>query len=205
MVIAQIDTLNKGRIRIWLEEGFSFTVYKKEIRHLELEVGTVVTVQQYQEMIDTVLIPRAKKRALYLIEKKDRTEMELREKLNQNEYPQEVIEAAVNYVKRFHYIDDLRYACNYIRYRSETKSIRQIVMELYKKGISKDCVERAFELEEQDDEDESSKIKKWLDKKKYVAGEADVKQKQKIYQFLLRKGFKSQDILKQLSVYGDDF
>lgn len=200
MLITQIDELNKGKIKIWLEDGMFLTVYKKEVRQLELKLGKELTEQQYKEIMNDILVPRAKKRAMHLLEKMDRTEMQLREKLKQNEYPEYAIDEAIGYVKNFHYIDDFRYACNYIRYRSKSKSRRQMVMELYRKGISKEDVQRAID-EESQEPDESLKIQKWLDKKKFNAESADVKEKQKIYQFLLRKGFQSQDIMKAICHY----
>jgi len=41
-------------------------------------------------------------------------------------------------------------------------------------------------------------ILKWIEKRKYKIGESDIKEKQKMYQFLMRKGFCSEDILHVL-------
>lgn len=197
MIIQQAEPLEKGRIRIRLDSGEAFVVYKREIRHLELEAGSSWTEEQYQELLEEILIPRAKKRAMHLLEKMDRTETQLREKLRQNEYPECAIEEAIAYVKQYHYVDDLRYACNYIRYRSQSKSKRILALELSRKGVSKELIEQAME-QEYGEEDESAKILKWIEKKQYHSQTADMKQKQKMYQFLLRKGFRSEDVLRLL-------
>lgn len=145
--------------------------------------------------MDENLLLRAKKRAMHLLERMDRTEAQLREKLRQNQYPEDVIEEAVAYVKQFHYIDDFRYACNYIRYREQNTSRRKLAMDLAQKGVARELIDRALE-EEYIEENESARILKWLEKKNYDADHADIKQKQKMYQFLLRKGFRSEDILR---------
>lgn len=194
MIVIQVEELGKGKLTVHLDNGRAFTVYGREVRHLRLEPGAEVGEDEYRAIQEEILIPRAKKRAMHLLEKMDRTEYQLREKLRQNHYQEEVIDEAVAYVKRFHYVDDLRYACNYVRYHSQSKSRRQLFMELCKRGISREYAEWALQ-EECGEEDESAKILKWLEKKQYDAGQADAKQKQKMYQFLLRKGFQSGDIL----------
>lgn len=197
VTVQYAERLEKGRIRIHLDNDETFVLYKKDARHLPLEVGERWKAAEYRELLEEILIPRAKKRAMHLLEKMDRTEAQLREKLQQNEYPICAIEEAISYVKGYHYVDDLRYACNYVRYRAQSKSRRILAMELSRKGVSREHIELALEAE-YGEEDEVSKILKWIEKKQYDAGNADVKQRQKMYQFLLRKGFRSDDILRVL-------
>ena len=42
----------------------------------------------------------------------------------------EAVEQAIAYVKSYHYIDDLRYACSYVRYQKEKKSNRRLQQDL---------------------------------------------------------------------------
>ena len=133
----------------------------------------------------------------HLLEKMDRTEAQIREKLRQGFYPEEIIEDAVAYVKGYHYLDDSRYAENYVRNQMEKKSPRKIQMELMAKGIDRELAEKALE-EECQRENEQELILKWVEKKHYSAQTADLKEKQRMYQFLMRKGFQSDDILHVL-------
>ena len=147
--------------------------------------------------MDEVLVLQAKKRAMHLLERMDRTEAQLREKLRQSHFQDEVIEEAIIYVKSFHYIDDYRYACNYVRNRELNNSRRKLTTELMQKGVEAGLINRALEEEYRDDKEEE-KILKWLEKKQYHAEQADPRQRQRIYQFLLRKGFHSEDILRNI-------
>ena len=63
-----------------------------------------------------VLPKRAKLRAMNLLQGREYTTSQLRTKLQQGYYPPEIIEQAIEYVAGFHYIDDLRYAVDYITY-----------------------------------------------------------------------------------------
>ena len=49
------------------------------------------------------------------------------------------------YVKSYRYVDDLRYAQNYIRSRAESKSRQQITMDLLIRGVKKDQIDRAWQ------------------------------------------------------------
>ena len=139
---------------------------------------------------------RAKRRALHILERSDRTEQELRDKLAKNYLP-EVVDAAVEYVKSYHYIDDHRYAVNYLNSRGKVRSSRQVEQELlYKKGVSKAVLEAA--REEAEPQDEREQIRRWMEKKHIDPAAADQSELRRFYQFLMRRGFRSSDILTEL-------
>ena len=139
-------------------------------------------------------VRRAKLRALHLLTAMDRTEANLREKLAAS-YDEEVVETAIEYVKSFGYLDDERYVKNYIESKSRSKSRKQIEQELmFKKGISKEAIERGFENAEQ--EDVSVVIEKYMRKKRIEPENCDYEQKQKFFAYMMRKGFQIDDLKK---------
>lgn len=194
MQIIRIAELDKKRIKVVLEDRTYFPLYKAEQRRYDLTEGKEISREQFQEIRDEILIKRARKRTMHLLERMDRTEAQLRDKLRQGYYPEDVIEDAIAYVKSYHYVDDLRYAQNYVRSRKGQKSQRKLQMELLAKGVSKQKIQQALE-EEYQQENEQELILRWIEKKQYCAQEADLKEKRRMYQFLLRKGFQSDDIL----------
>ncbi len=197
MQIVRISELDKKRVKIILEDRTSFPLYKAEQRRYDLVEGEELSSEQFQEIRTEILIKRARKRTMHLLERMDRTEAQLRDKLRQGYYPDDVIEDAIAYVKSYHYVDDLRYAQNYVRSHMEQKSQRKLQMELLSKGVPKQMITEALE-EEYQQENERELILKWIEKKQYCAQEADIKEKRRMYQFLLRKGFQSDDILHVL-------
>ena len=126
----------------------------------------------------------------------DRTEAGLREKLIAGEYPEECIEEAIAYVKKFHYLDDVRYAKTYVRYKGEKMSRMQIRQKLSAKGVSRDTIDSA--IEELYQGDESAQIMSLLQKRGYSGEECEQKEFQRTYQFLLRRGFRSSDVLRAM-------
>lgn len=197
MQIIQILELDKKRVRIRLEDGCEFALYKAEKRRYDLQEGRELSPAQFEEICQEILIKRARRRTMHLLEKMDRTESQLRTKLRQGYYPEDVIEDAIGYVKDYHYLDDLRYAQNYVRCRKERKSRRMIQMELLGKGVPREWVEQALD-EEFQQEEEQEQILRWIRKKNYSPQTDGMKEKHRIYQFLMRKGFCPDDILRAL-------
>lgn len=198
--IVSVVPKEKRRVSIRFENGVEVTLYRSELRGLPLQEGTLLTQEGsyipeelYQKILTEVVGIRAKKRALFLLEKMDRTEHQLYDKLRQNGYPEECVRDAVDYVKNYHYIDDLRYAKTYVRYHQQKKSRQRLKMDLLQKGVAKDTIEHA--LEEEFASDERDKIRALLEKRRYDYRTKDAKEQQRMYQFLLRRGYKSSDIL----------
>ena len=97
-------------------------------------------------------MPRARKKALDILSRADCSEADLKRKLSLKDYPTEVVEDALNYVKKFNYINDERYAENYLNYRGKSKSKRQLKMELISKGIDGSIIENLMMDERSDEE-----------------------------------------------------
>ncbi len=197
--IEEIVYLEKGRARICFNNGTQLVLYRGEIRQLSLKQGARISEAQYQYILTDIIGKRVKKRALYLLQKQDRTEKQLYDKLKQSEYPEECIENAIQYVKDYHYIDDERFAKTYIRYHQAKKSEQRLKMDLLSKGVAKTTIEYA--LDEEFEADERQMISQLLDKKGFDGRNTDISSRRRIYQFLLRRGFKSSDILAVMEHY----
>ena len=126
--------------------------------------------------MDPDVLRKAKLRALHLLEYMDRTEKGLRQKLEQSGYPTEVVDEAIRYVKSYGYIDDKRYADNYLRTRSNGKGRRRLFQELYQKP------------------DEKASIGEMIEKK--VGGQTVFSRReyQRLTNYLARRGFSWGDI-----------
>ena len=200
MTVTDIIELSKSKKRVYIDNEFAFVLYKGELHKYGIILGEEIAEVDYQEIMENVLPKRAKLRAINLLQTKDYTEAALRTKLMQGEYPEDIIEEAISYVKSYHYIDDVRYAKDYLTYHEKDKSLRKIKDSLRQRGIRKEDIEKAIFLweEEGGEMDECNMIQKFLEKKGY-SEDWDYKEKCKIYNALLRKGFSSDSIQKMLS------
>lgn len=201
--VVSIEKIEKGKCRIRFDVGEDCIVYFSEIRGLHLEEGRYISLETYNKILKEIVGKRAKKRALHLLEQMDRTEHQLREKLTMSEYPEQCIEDAIDYVKKFHYLDDERYAENFTRYKKDKMSRQQIKQKLMSKGVSKEIIVNA--IDEEYDADESLHIRNILEKKHFSNENADEKEFRRMYNYLLRRGFRGNDILKEMKCVGADW
>ena len=206
MIVTDITELTKAKTRVYLDGEFAFVLYKGELRLYNIKKEQELSEETYTEIVCEVLPKRAKKRCLLLLQKKDYTEEELRRKLRDNEYPSEIIEEALEYVKSYRYVDDYRYCVSYITSYGGQWSRQKITTKLLTKGVDKKCIQRAFEetSEKGDLASEEELIRAILQKKHYDATDADTKAKHKMYQHLLYKGFSASVIGKMLGEFITD-
>ena len=194
VVVISCEESGKGRIRVVFDNGVFCRLYKGESLRLQIRPDSIVSEAQYYMLMTEILGKRAKKRALHLLEQMDRTEYKLRQKLTEAEYPAECIDAAIDYVKNFHYLDDERYVSNYVRYRQDKMSRGQMRNKLMERGVARDIIDQI--MEEEYAGDEETQIAELLSKRKFDPEECDSKAFQRTYQFLMRRGFQSSDILR---------
>ncbi len=141
---------------------------------------------------------RAASKAMQLLLYRQRTEKELRAKLYEKGFSEEASEAAIAYVKSFGYLDDRRYAEVYLHSQKEKKSRAVIRRELQDKGVSSAWIDLAFEEEP---EEEGKIIYSLLCKRAGEPHRMEEKELRRQVQYLIRKGFPSSDIWKQLRKY----
>lgn len=201
MLVQEVIKMPAKKVRVTFSDAEPLVLYQGEARKYRIAEGEELSDEDYQDIYYNILGKRAKKRAMHLLEKMDRTESNLKDKLRQNGYPEKLIEDAVAYVKKYHYIDDLRYAKNYIRCHQEQKGAGKLKIELMQKGVAKDLIEQALEEEFQTDEREN--IYQLLQKKGYFSEEKLPVEQRRIYQYLLRRGYRSSDILSVMKC--DDY
>ena len=146
------------------------------------------------------LLANCKERSLYILSKYSKTEKELRDKLKSGKkYDDDTIDKTIEFLKKHKYIDDEAFVKRYFEIHKNNNCYRQMKNKLFIKGIKKELIDKIL-LEEFNDEkiDESNTIKKLLLKKypNYYKekDDMDIKEKNKVFSYLARKGFSYEDI-----------
>ena len=196
MEVLSLVKLTKGRAKICLQGGTDFVLYKKEYESYGIEEGADLSEADYNQIVSEILIPRCKKRALHLLEKQDRSEKNLRDKLKEGGYPEEIIDIAIDYINDYGYLDDARMAASHIRFYQDSRSKLRLKQDLIGKGISSEVIDRV--LEEEYTCDESELIEKLIMKKHYDKENATYEERAKMFRFLAGKGFSSDSINRVL-------
>ena len=206
MTITDIVEFDKKRCKVFIDAEFAFVLYRGELKEYGIKTGAEISETVYEEIISVVLSKRCKLRAMNLLQKKDYTTRQLRDKLEEGLYPKELVDEAIEYVKSYKYLDDERYARDYIAYHISTRSKNRIVQDLITKGISKDMLMPIIEelYDEESSDVEIDQVKALLVKKHYDPDTTDFKEKQKIMAFLLRRGFQMSTIRKAMNYFDEE-
>lgn len=199
LTVTKIETVTKTKYRIHIDGRITFLLYKGELSRYCLSEGAQITREQYQQIVEGTLVKRARSRALHLLNAMGRTEQQLRDKLLTGEYPPEVIDDAIAYVKAFGYLNDLEYARSFILGRKEKKSRKELYHLLQTKGLKKAEIEQALD-EFYPAEDAQIAIRVFLRKKGYDPDSASPETTRKIMGALMRKGFRYEDVRQVIQV-----
>ena len=199
MKVTKLEDVTRNRYKVYVEERFAFVLYKGELSHFHIKEDSEITEEMYRQIIEDVIVKRGKKRILYLLEKMARTESQIREKMRQNYYTDEVIDEVIRYAQGYGYIDDGNYARMYIADKKRRKSKKEIYYDLIKKGIDKEILQEAMGVYYRD-EDSIQVIHDIAMKKGYNEIYNTEKEKQKIFAYLMRKGFAYREICQVLRV-----
>ena len=197
MIVTDIVRTEKKKSLIYIDYEKAFSLYNSEIKRLGIETDTELDIISYKEIMNDILPKRCRERAVYILKDSDKSEFILRDKLSKGGYPAIIIDKVIDDFKEYKYIDDERYATNYVKYNIFSKSKSRIINELYAKGISKTLISKVFDeyKDENINEVQYELVKKEFLKKKYDFLEDDKNLLNKIIASLMRKGFKYDDIM----------
>ena len=144
-------------------------------------------------------IKKARNSVFRLLKYRPRSEFEIRDKLKQKKIPAAVIDETCRYFRDLDLINDRQFAQSWIRYRLlRPFGLNRIRFELRAKGVEDDII--AEELEHiREDYDELGIVTEIARKrlKKFKSLDKNKAQK-RIYDYLLRRGFKTDTIIKAL-------
>lgn len=201
MYITDIVNYDKKRSKVICEDE-TFLLYKGEIKRFGLTADLEISDELYYKISDEILYKRAKERSIHLIEAMDRTEYQIRQKLIEGYYPDKVIERVIAFLIKYGLIDDEQYTKKYVEMNISKKSIKAIALDLKIKGIPRDIAEKILI---KDVEKEKVQIIKLLEKKHYNCNSDDIKEKRRIVDFLLRRGYDYELINSSMKEYKNEY
>jgi len=190
------DTKNRNSYLIKLENEEEFFISDEDYFSNQIYGMDEIEPSVLLNLSRNLIIKKAKSYAIKFVMLKIRSSGEVRTKLSQQGYDEEVIEATLEYLVESNYINDENFARVYSNHLIKTKRLsqNQIKYELKRKGIDLELVEDILS----DDSISDISTAQNAFRKKYKNFDfSDVKMKAKAQNFLMSKGF-SYDIIKQV-------
>lgn len=173
--------------------GESYRITTRDLELLCLEEGSNADESIIEELQEGAERLSCIKKAFDFLSYGDLSEKQLRDKLCRKFSKALSADVASLFVERG-YVNDARLAERYAEtfYEFKNMGIGKIKSELYRRGISREDIENAIAKYEFDDQTE--RIKEFINKKYDVSKMDDVKYRQKVYAGALRAGFPGSDV-----------
>jgi regulatory protein len=196
MLVTAITQQKKDQTRynIFIDGEYAFALPMQDILYFKLKEGREVPEETIEYIQNSLIYIKAQDTALHYIGYKMRTVKEIRMKLEEKEFSEDITERVIEFLEKYGYADDREYCRKYIRekLRMKPKSGYALKIELKQRGISSRVIDEVMAETEVDEEGDAFR---WLERKsRGIWPPQDDKQKKKLYDFLLRKGY-SYDII----------
>lgn len=176
------------RYSVFIDGEYRFALIKEDILYFKLEEGREISDEEIQFIMDSLIYIKAQDIAVYYVGYKGRTEQEVRRKLQQKEFDEEIIDRVLDFLKKYNYINDRKFCDAYIAdsIRLKPKGKAYLKMKLIEKGVDQEIIEEALKESEMD---EIEGAKRLLRKKIKDFSGVEMKERQKAFAALQRKGY----------------
>ncbi|UOE94979.1 recombination regulator RecX [Alkalihalobacillus sp. LMS39] len=190
---------NKQRYSIFINRGqgeeYGFSVEEDVLISQGLQKGLEIDEDKLQQVLYEDQIRKAYNMAIQYLSYRLRTVKELTGYLHKKEYEADIITNVVERIKQHGYVNDLEFAEMFVRTRMSTSDKGPIVIrqELLQKGVAEEWIEQS--LQQYSFLDQVEKVLTIIRKKeKQTSKESKQQQKQKIFTYIIAKGFSRDSI-----------
>ncbi len=188
------------RRSIFLDDEYTFSVSPETYNLFPISKGRILTDKQIQVIQNHEQFEKAKNLALSYIALRMRSNKELQTYLKRKNIPINVIERVIQYCSEKKYIDDYAFAKAFTldQLNLNKSGVFKIRSSLRSKGIDAEIIDSV--VEELINKDEQLDLAVKLGRRKLRSLIKDTNKKQKIYRFLLQKGFTIEVVKESLKI-----
>ncbi|MGL4343750.1 MAG: RecX family transcriptional regulator [Cellulosilyticaceae bacterium] len=182
----EVQKKDQKRVSVFVDGEFAFGMQLDDVIKFGISKNKVYSDEEYEALLEKLLLEKAKFRALDYISYKMRTAQQVRDKLKTLEYEEWIIEEVIAFLEKYGYVNDEDFARRYIQYQLQynKKSLRKVKSELYEKGITRVTVESPEQIQLWEIENITSLLEKY-----HYDEDLDTKMKNKITSRILNRGF----------------
>ena len=197
----QILTIQKDKLhltKISLSNGEEVLIDNDVCRDNYLKKGDEISEEKLNDLVFQSQYQRAKSRAVWYLDRKDRTAKDLYNKLCLAGFDKKAVAKVIARLQEVGLIDDRRFAENYAsRLMEGNVSKREALQKMLQKGVPYDM---AKDVLAECDSDEGAQIEALINKK-YRTKLMVEGCKEKVYAALIRKGFSYEAVKNALKNY----
>lgn len=194
----EVQKRKKDRVNVYIDDEYCFSCSAELIFYHSLKTGNSVDIQKLQDLVTEDNYISAKNYALKVIERNFKSENEIYKKLALKDYSDPTIDKVMKFLKEYDFVNDVKYTEMYVNEKCKTQGKKKIKYELKKKGIPEEIINNKINSISEINSDNLIEIMK----KKYELlskNESNpTKLYQKMYSFLLRRGYSYDEFNSEL-------
>ncbi|SHK11599.1 regulatory protein [Paramaledivibacter caminithermalis DSM 15212] len=188
---------NNNRISVYINNKYAFGVHKDIIYKLNLEKGKLVDQNFIEKIIKTEEQKKAKDYAIKILSYRPRSQKEIKDKLEQKGYENQVVNRTLAWLREYKLIDDKEFAKEYIKSKGEKYGGSRIKIELIRKGVEEEIIDSVLNDKLNDEKEYEIALEQAKKKMKAYKGDEREAVYRKLGYYLQRRGF-SYDIISKI-------
>ncbi|NBI27436.1 regulatory protein RecX [Chengkuizengella marina] len=180
---------NLNRYNIYVNDRYVLSVHEDILVKHRLLKGEEINETKIKRVVEDEELQIIQRQAIRMISRRVKSRYELKQKLSDKGYEENLIDLTLDQLEKTKYIDDYSYALNLANHRIkyQKKGLKWIEQELSQKGISKVTMNQV--IQELDKELEFKAAYQLAKKRWDLQSGQPTKKKSKISSFLMRRGF----------------
>lgn len=135
---------NPDRVNLFVDGEFRCGIAAELVYASHLRVGELIDANELADLERRDLRWKSREAALNLLSYRARTAAELRRRLRQKDYPDDVVETCVDDLVERGLVDDAEFAAAFVRdrVRSRPRGARRLIQELRARGVDYETAQR---------------------------------------------------------------
>ncbi|MGH2561379.1 MAG: regulatory protein RecX [Thermomicrobiales bacterium] len=184
-----VQERDPNRLNVDLDGAFAFGVSREIAADERLEVGLDLPAGRVAAIVARDQVGKATDRAISLLARRPRSTREIRDRLRQKGFEAPAIDAAVEKLEGWNYVDDAEFARYWVENRETHKprGRRLLEQELRTKGVDREVIRDAIDDAELDER--TSALEVGRAKLRSYAGLEPVVARRRLGSYLARRGY----------------
>lgn len=180
---------DRGRFLIAITGAPAFTLSEETLFRAGLQIGDELDTAAITRLLADDDVARATEAALHFLAYRARSEQEVRNRLKRGAFAPEAIDATIDRLNEWRYLDDADFARRWVESRASGKprGQRLLQQELRQKGIDAETSKQVIEEADLDEVSDATELAR--KRLSTMTGEDPVAIKRKVSAYLARRGF----------------
>lgn len=195
----KVPPAQPDRVDIYVNGRRLLQVRRELVLKAKLRVGQAVTGPTLDFLQAEEMQYAARDLALNHLARRPRTRLQMQAYLREKGYPEPVVQSVLQFLQQYGFLDDKRFALDYVRSRlaSKPRSERMLRLELKQKGVPEEIVAEVFMENPIDDRESALALARARWKK---TGRKEAGEWRKLAGYLYRKGYRMGTIREVMQI-----